>query len=137
MYPSYGIEIRKRPEAQPYIQCLVCFLCRAYGKGDGFSTASCASTADGREGSGCSSQHVISTLYLDVAAEYICIDSPSSQQVPRPSRTVLRDRLRFSLYVIERYVYLLVCMNYDPCPTNLLSLSWCCVRAGSARSRDS
>jgi hypothetical protein len=41
------IEIRKRPEAQPYIMCLVCFLCRAYGKGDGFSTASCASTADG------------------------------------------------------------------------------------------
>jgi hypothetical protein len=46
------IEIRKRPEAQPYIQCLVCFLCRAYGKGDGSSTASRASTADGREGSG-------------------------------------------------------------------------------------
>jgi hypothetical protein len=56
----------------------------------------------------------------------ICIDSPSSRQVPRPSRTVLRDRLRFSLYVIEWYVYLLVCTNYDPCPTNLLSLSWCC-----------
>jgi hypothetical protein len=52
MYPSYGIEIRKRPEAQPYTMCLVCFLCRAYGKGDGFSTSSCASTADGREGSG-------------------------------------------------------------------------------------
>jgi hypothetical protein len=67
----------------------------------------------------------------------ICIDSPSSRQVPRPSRTILRDRLRFSLYVIERYVYLLVCMNYDPCPTNLLSLSWCCAHAGSARSRDS
>jgi hypothetical protein len=51
----------------------VCFLCRAYGKGDGFSTSSCASTADRREGSGSgdpwwrSSQHVISTLYLDVA----------------------------------------------------------------------
>jgi hypothetical protein len=28
----------------------VCFLCRAYGKGDGFSTSSCASIADGREG---------------------------------------------------------------------------------------
>jgi hypothetical protein len=27
-------------------------LCRAYGKGDGFSTSSCASTADGRDGSG-------------------------------------------------------------------------------------
>jgi hypothetical protein len=50
--PSHNTEIRKRPEAQPYIQCLVCFLCRAYGKGDGFSTSSCASTADGREGSG-------------------------------------------------------------------------------------
>jgi hypothetical protein len=30
----------------------VCFLCRAYGKGDEFSTSSCASTADGREVSG-------------------------------------------------------------------------------------
>jgi hypothetical protein len=49
---SYGIEIRKRPEVQPYFQCLVCFLCRAYGKGDVFSTSSCASTADGREGNG-------------------------------------------------------------------------------------
>jgi hypothetical protein len=67
----------------------------------------------------------------------ICIDSPSNRQVPRPSRTVLRDRLRFFLYVIERYVYLLVCTDYDPCPTNLLSLSWCCVCAGNARFRDS
>jgi hypothetical protein len=33
------------------IQCLVCFLCRAYGKGDEFYTASRASTADGKEGS--------------------------------------------------------------------------------------
>jgi hypothetical protein len=32
---SYGIEIRKRPEVQPYIQCLVCFLCRAYGRETG------------------------------------------------------------------------------------------------------
>jgi hypothetical protein len=32
--------------------CLVCFLCRAYGKGDESSTASCVSTADGREWSG-------------------------------------------------------------------------------------
>jgi hypothetical protein len=39
------------PEAQPYIMCRV-LLCRASGKGDGFSTASRASTADGREGSG-------------------------------------------------------------------------------------
>jgi hypothetical protein len=49
---KYEIEKTKRPEAQPYIQCLVCFLCRAYGKGDRFSTSSCVSTADGREGSG-------------------------------------------------------------------------------------
>jgi hypothetical protein len=27
-------------------------LCHAYGKGDEFSTSSCASTADGRDGSG-------------------------------------------------------------------------------------
>jgi hypothetical protein len=43
----------------------------------------------------------ISTLLRD----QICINSPSSRQVPRPSRTVLRDRLRFSLYTIKRYVY--------------------------------
>jgi hypothetical protein len=42
-----------------------------------------------------------STLLLD----QICINSPLSRQVLRPSRTVLRDRLRFSLYVIERYVF--------------------------------
>jgi hypothetical protein len=30
----------------------VCFLCRTYGKGDGFSTTSRVFTADGREGSG-------------------------------------------------------------------------------------
>jgi hypothetical protein len=51
VHPSHKIEKRKRPEAQHYILCLVCFFCRAYGKGDGSSTASCASTADGREGS--------------------------------------------------------------------------------------
>jgi hypothetical protein len=52
LYTPHNTEIRKRPEAQPYIQCLVCFLCRIYGKGDGFSTSSCVSTADGREGNG-------------------------------------------------------------------------------------
>jgi hypothetical protein len=41
----------------------------------------------------------ISTLLRD----RICINSPSSRHVLRPSRTVLRDRLRF-IYVIERYV---------------------------------
>jgi hypothetical protein len=45
-------------------------------------------------------KHVISTLYLDVAADLIYINSPSSRQVLRPSRTVLRDRLRF-LRIIE------------------------------------
>jgi hypothetical protein len=50
------------------------FLCRASVKGDESSTTSRAFTADGKEGSGSgdpwwrSSQHVISTLYLDVAA---------------------------------------------------------------------
>jgi hypothetical protein len=34
------------------ISCVSCVLCRAYGKGDRLSTASCASTADGREGIG-------------------------------------------------------------------------------------
>jgi hypothetical protein len=42
-----------------------------------------------------------STLLRD----QVCINSPSNRQVLRPSRTVLRDMLRFSLYAIERYVY--------------------------------
>jgi hypothetical protein len=42
-----------------------------------------------------------STLLRD----QICINSSSSWQVFWPSQTVLRDRLRFSLYIIERYVY--------------------------------
>jgi hypothetical protein len=81
--------------------CLVCFLCRAYGKGDGFSTASRAFTADGREGSGSgdpwcrSSQYVISTLYLDVAARSDLHQLSIKPAGLRPSRTVLRDRLRF------------------------------------------
>jgi hypothetical protein len=43
-----------------------------------------------------------STLLRD----QICIDSPSSWQVPRPSRTVLRDRLQFLLYAIKQYALL-------------------------------
>jgi hypothetical protein len=81
--------------------CFVCFLCRAYGKGDRLSTASRASTADGREGSGSgdpwwrSSQHVISTIYLDVAARSDLHQLSIKPAGLRPSRTVLRDRLRF------------------------------------------
>jgi hypothetical protein len=40
------------PHMEPYILCLVCFLCRAYGKGDGFSTTSRVSIADGSEENG-------------------------------------------------------------------------------------
>jgi hypothetical protein len=43
-----------------------------------------------------------STLLRD----QICIDSPSSWQVPRSSRTVLRDRLQFLLYAIKQYALL-------------------------------
>jgi hypothetical protein len=43
-----------------------------------------------------------STLLRD----QICIDSPSSRQVPWPSRTVLRDMLRFFLYTVKRYALL-------------------------------
>jgi hypothetical protein len=43
-----------------------------------------------------------STLLRD----QICIDSSSSRQVPQPSRTVLRDRLRFFLYTVKRYALL-------------------------------
>jgi hypothetical protein len=42
-----------------------------------------------------------STLLWD----HICIDPPSSRQVSWPSRTVLRDMLRFLFYIIERYVF--------------------------------
>jgi hypothetical protein len=52
LYKEPCTEIRKMTEAQPYILCLECLLCRAYGKGDGFSTTSRVSTGDGREGSG-------------------------------------------------------------------------------------
>jgi hypothetical protein len=40
-----------------------------------------------------------STLLRD----QICINSPSSRQVLRPSRTVLRDSLRILFYAIELY----------------------------------
>jgi hypothetical protein len=71
--------------------------------------------------------------------DQICINSPSSRQVLRPSRTVLRDRLRFSLYAIERYIYcfyMLLCIAYDPYATNLLPPSpwWCNARARSAHN---
>jgi hypothetical protein len=108
--------MRKRPEAQPYILCPVCFFCRAYGKGDGSSTASCASTADGRERSRSgdlrqrSSQHVISTLYLDVAAGSDLHQLFIKPAGHRPSRTVLRDRFQF-LYA-KRYSFMfLVCID--------------------------
>jgi hypothetical protein len=42
-----------------------------------------------------------STLLRD----QICINSPSSRQVLRPSRTVLRDSLRILFYALERYVF--------------------------------
>jgi hypothetical protein len=45
-------ERRERGQSPNPTSCLLCFLCRANGKEDGYSTASCASTADGREGSG-------------------------------------------------------------------------------------
>jgi hypothetical protein len=36
----------------------------------------------------------------------ICTESPSSQQVSRPCRTILRDSLRFPFYAVTRYVFL-------------------------------
>jgi hypothetical protein len=92
---------RERGQRPNPISCLLSFLCRANEKGDGYSTASCASTADGREGSRYgdpwwrSSQHVISTLYLDVAARSDLHQLSVKPAGLRPSRTVLRDRLRF------------------------------------------
>jgi hypothetical protein len=59
-----------------------------------------------------------STLML--LRNQICISSSSSRQVSWPSRTVLRDSLRFSLYA--RAVCLLVdpllCMDCDSCAKN-------------------
>jgi hypothetical protein len=72
----------------------VCFLCRAYEKGDGSSTASRASTADGREGSGSGGNGADLVIRGDVVLNtlsarststllwnHICINSPSSRQV--------------------------------------------------------
>jgi hypothetical protein len=36
----------------------------------------------------------------------ICTESPSSRQVSRPCRTILRDSLRFPFYAVTRYVFL-------------------------------
>lgn len=48
--------------------------------------------------------NTLSTRYTStLLRDRICINSPSSRQVLRPIRTVLRDRLRF-IYVIERDV---------------------------------
>ena len=70
-------------------------------------------------------------LYLDVAAARSYLHQLSVKSAGLwPSRTVLRDRLRLSLYAIERYVFLI--RWCDLCDTNLLSPLWCCVRAGSA-----
>jgi hypothetical protein len=51
-----------------------------------------------------------STLLRD----QICINSSSSRQVLRPSRTVLRDRFQF-LYAIEQYVLCSVSINRRLC----------------------
>jgi hypothetical protein len=81
--PSYGIEMRKWPEAQLYIMCLVCFLCRAYGKGDGFSTSSRASTAYGGKGADLviRGNVILNTLSArstsTLLRDWICINSPS------------------------------------------------------------
>jgi hypothetical protein len=48
---------------------------------------------------------VLNTLYLDVAAGSDLHQLSVNPAGLRPSRTVLRDRLRFSLYAIEWYVY--------------------------------
>jgi hypothetical protein len=88
------------------------FLCRAFGKGDRFSTASHASTADGGKGADLviRGNVVLNTLSARSTSmllrNQICINSSSNRQVSRPSRTVLRDSLRFSLYT--QAVYLLV-----------------------------
>jgi hypothetical protein len=46
----------------------------------------------------------------------ISTDSPSNRQVPRPSRTVLRGSLRFSLYALrgtELYQLFLICLSEE------------------------
>jgi len=47
--------------------------------------------------------------YFNVTSDRICSDSSSRRQVPRPCRTVLRDRLRIrSLNKAARYEFFLV-----------------------------
>jgi hypothetical protein len=48
-------------------------------------------------------------LFLDVAAGSDLHQLSVNPAGLRPSRTVIRDRLRFSLYAIERYLFLISC----------------------------
>jgi hypothetical protein len=108
---SYYREIRKRPEAQPYIICLVCYSVVLLGRETGSLQLLAPLLLTGGKGADLviRGNVVLNTLSArstsTLLRDQICINSSSSWQVFWPSQTVLRDRLRFSLYVIERYVY--------------------------------
>jgi hypothetical protein len=101
--PSYGIVKRKRPEAQPYISCLVCFFVVLLGRET--SLLRLLAPLLPTRGKGADlvihGNVVVNTLSArstsTLLQNQIYINSPSSRQVSRPSRTVLRDRLRCPL----------------------------------------
>jgi hypothetical protein len=108
MYPSYGIEIRKRPEAQPYIDVSRVLSVVLMGRDTGHPYLLTPNLLTGGKGADLAIRGnvVLNTLSArstsTLLRDRICINSSSSRQVLRPSRTVLCDMLRFFLYVIER-----------------------------------
>jgi hypothetical protein len=108
--PSYGIEKRKRPEAQTYILSIVCFSIVLLGRDMDLPQLLASVLLTGGKGADLviHGNVVMNTLSArstsTLLRDRISINSPSSQQVLWSSRTVLRDSLGF-LHVIEWFVF--------------------------------
>ena len=108
--PSYGSEIRKRSEAQPYIQCLVCYAVVLIGRETGLLQLLAPLLLTGGKGVdlvirgdvvlNTLSARSTSTLLLD----QICINSSSIRQVSGLAELSYATSFQF-IYVIKRYVF--------------------------------
>jgi hypothetical protein len=93
------IKKRKRPEAQPYILCLVCFTVVLLGRDTGLPRLLAPNLLTRGKGAdlvihGNIVLNTLSARSTSMLLRYqICINSSSSRQVSWPCRTVLRDRL--------------------------------------------